>query len=113
VGRSVKPLLGEGLVSREIEVAVGDVVLVRAYLEASEGLGVLFAEHGGALTLAAPTSRAAELDQFVADLAEEMTVRLGLVAVAPEAAGAGSAGEQPDAIVSLEKGVSSATMPRR
>lgn len=85
MGRSVKPLLGEGLVSRCIEVAVGDVVLVRAYLEASEGLGLLFAEHGGALTLAAPTSREAELDRFVADLAEEMPVRVLASAALPSA----------------------------
>lgn len=67
--------MGEGLVSREIDVDVADVVFVRAHLEASEGLGLMFAEHGGELTLAAPREREAELDAFIADLAEEMTVR--------------------------------------
>ena len=75
MGRPAKPLLGEGLVSREIDVDVADVVLVRAYLEASEGLGVMFAEKGGELTLATPAGREAELDAFVLDLAEEMPVR--------------------------------------
>ncbi len=67
--------MGEGLVSREIDVDVADVVFVRAYLEASEGLGLMFAVHGGELTLAAPFDREAELDAFIVDLAEEMTVR--------------------------------------
>lgn len=61
--------------SREIDVDVAEVVFVRAHLEASEGLGLMFAEHGGELTLAAPVSREAELDAFIADLAAEMTVR--------------------------------------
>lgn len=75
MGRPVEPLLGEGLVSREIEVDVADVVFVRAHLEASDGLGLMFAVRGGELTLAAPLDRAAELDAFIADLAEEMPVR--------------------------------------
>ena len=75
MGRPVQPLLGEGLVSRDIDVDVADVVFVRAHLEASEGLALMFAEHGGELTLAAPTSREADLDAFIVDLAEEMTVR--------------------------------------
>lgn len=61
--------------SREIDVDVAEVVFVRAHLEASEGLGLMFAEHGGELTLAAPVGREAELDAFIADLAAEMTVR--------------------------------------
>lgn len=83
MGRPVKPLLGPGLVSRDIDVDVGDVVLVRAYLEASEGLGLMFAEQGGELTLAAPESREAELDEFIADLAKEMTVRRRLPTSTP------------------------------
>lgn len=77
VGKPTPPLLGEGLIARRIEVAKEDVVLVRAHLEAHDGLGLLFAEHGGDLVLAAPTGRAAELDDFVSDL--ETQIRLSRV----------------------------------
>jgi hypothetical protein len=74
MGTSVPALLGEGLCSIAVEVPKKDVVLVRAFLEAREGLGVVFAESGGALILAAPTERRAELLAFIDDLREEMTV---------------------------------------
>ena len=68
---SVAPLLGEGLVARRVNVRACDVVLVRGILEASEGLGVMFAESGGELVLAAPSCQATLLDELVQDLIVE------------------------------------------
>lgn len=72
MGKPVPPLLGEGLCTRQITVRPGDVLLVRAHLEASEGLGNLFAEQGGDLTLATTREQVAELDAFIVDLSAEM-----------------------------------------
>jgi hypothetical protein len=74
VGKPVSSLLGPGLITRQIEVRPQDVLLVRAHLEASEGLGALFAERGGDLTLAAPECLEAQLDAFIDDLAKEMPI---------------------------------------
>jgi hypothetical protein len=41
-------------------------------LEASEGVGVLFAEHGGDLVLATPLALEAALDEVIADLVVEL-----------------------------------------
>jgi len=65
------------LVAREVSVAKEDVVFVKGVFEASEGLGALFAERGGELVIAAPTSRAAELDEVLADLVVELGARVG------------------------------------
>ena len=56
------------LVKRRVRVAPRDVVLVKGICEASEGLCAMFAEAGGDLVLAAPASRALELDELVRDL---------------------------------------------
>lgn len=69
---SVEPLLGPGLVVRRVRVEARDVVFVKGIFEASEGLGALFAERGGDLLIAAPTSRAADLDEVLVDLAHEI-----------------------------------------
>jgi hypothetical protein len=74
VGKPTPPLLGPGLFSRCIEVRTSDVVFVRALLEAHDGLGCLFSEKGGELTLGAPLGREAELAEFLRDLAEEIPV---------------------------------------
>jgi hypothetical protein len=68
----LSPLLDSDLVSRRVRVRARDTVFVRGVLEASEGVGVLFAEHGGDLVLAAPRSRAAALDEVIADLVKEL-----------------------------------------
>ncbi len=73
---SVSPLLGRGLVARQVRVAKEDVVFVKGVFEASEGLGALFAERGGELVIAAPTSREAELDELLVDLAVELGARV-------------------------------------
>jgi len=49
-----------------------DTVFVKGILEASEGVGVLFAERGGELVLAAPRSLEAQLDEIVRDLVIEV-----------------------------------------
>jgi hypothetical protein len=72
MGKAVPPLLGEGLRVRQIVVRSSDVLLVRAHLEASEGLGNLFAEQGGELMLATTEEQLPELDRFIEDLAAEM-----------------------------------------
>src|SRR5688500_7267633 len=46
------PLLDADLVARRVRVRARDAVFVRGVLEASEGVGVLFAEQGGDLVLA-------------------------------------------------------------
>ena len=49
-------------------------MLVRGHLEASEGLGLLFAERGGELVLATTDAQEAALDRFIDDLGAEMPV---------------------------------------
>jgi hypothetical protein len=61
-------LAGNELVQRRVRVKPSDVVLVKGLCEASEGLCAMFADRGGDLVLAAPNSRARELDEFVRDL---------------------------------------------
>jgi hypothetical protein len=68
----VPPILDADLVTRRLWVRARDAVFVKGVLEASEGLAVLFAESGGDLLLAAPRSRAAELDELIADLLHEL-----------------------------------------
>lgn len=65
-------LLDADLVARSVSVQARDVVYVKGIFEASEGLGALFAERGGELVIAAPHSRIDELDELLADLAEEI-----------------------------------------
>jgi hypothetical protein len=67
----VPALVDSDLVTRRVHVRAEDVVFVKGIFEASEGLGALFAEHGGELVIAAPTSRTRELDELLADLVVE------------------------------------------
>ena len=68
----MSPCVGEGMVVRRIVVRSRDVVFLKGVIEASEGLGAVFAERGGDLTVAAPSSRAAELDALLDSLAVEL-----------------------------------------
>lgn len=61
-----------GLYVRHVTVKAPDVVYVKGILEASEGLGVVFAERGGDLILAAHPDRTAALDELIADLVIEI-----------------------------------------
>lgn len=73
----VAPLLDGDLVARRLFVRARDAVFVRGVLEASEGVGVLFAEHGGELILATPKPLAAALDELIADLVKELDAVAG------------------------------------
>jgi hypothetical protein len=53
-----------------------EVVFVKAVLEASEGLGAMFAERGGDLTLVAHRSQQKELDRLISDLEHERLLTL-------------------------------------
>lgn len=66
------PLVDGDLAVRRIRVRARDAVFVKGILEASEGVAVLFASRGGELSLAAPHSRVALLDEIVADLLAEL-----------------------------------------
>lgn len=61
-----------GLLVRTLSVRAHDVVFVKSILEASEGLGSIFAEQGGELTIAAHKSRERDLDELLSDLALEV-----------------------------------------
>ena len=65
-------LIDADLVSRRVVVRNQDVVFVKGIFEASEGLGSLFAERGGELTISAPLSRSCELDELLLDLQREI-----------------------------------------
>lgn len=74
------PILGDEMVAARATLKLADVVFVKGIFEASEGLGAVFAEpkvfgaphDGGALVLAAPRSREAELRCLIRDLAVEI-----------------------------------------
>lgn len=67
-------IFGPGLVERRLRVADSDVVWLRALLEAYDGLGYLFGDGSGIVSLTTTTSQAAALDAFVAQLGEEAAV---------------------------------------
>jgi hypothetical protein len=72
----VAPLFAQELVERRVRVPARDVVYVRGLLEANEGLGALLADAdgGGDLCIVAHASRALELDEWLRDLADEVTL---------------------------------------
>ena len=70
--RSVPPCVSDGMVTRRIVVRAADVVFLKGIVEAHDGVAQVFAERGGDLVLAAPTSRARELDELVVDLCVEL-----------------------------------------
>lgn len=65
-------LIGPELVTRRLYLKRRDIVFVKGIFEASEGVGLMFAEDGGSILLAAPVSRAGELDELVNDLVGEL-----------------------------------------
>ena len=73
-----------GLYVRRVDVRPPDVVYVKGILEASEGLGVVFAERGGELVIASPPDRAAALDELLADLVIEIGARIDADTRIPE-----------------------------
>jgi hypothetical protein len=68
------PLHGEGLTTRQLRVQDSDVVVLRAIVEAYEGLAVFYGDGSGLIALSAPTARSRELDQLVDDLVAELPI---------------------------------------
>jgi hypothetical protein len=68
--KPVEMLLG-GLVTRKMRVPAREVVFVKGVIEASEGVAVVFADHGGDLTIATLPSQKDELDRILQDLESE------------------------------------------
>jgi hypothetical protein len=66
----------DGMVARRLEVDPRDVVFVKGVLEASEGLGTLFADRGGSLVVAAPAAREPAFLELLEDLALHEGVRV-------------------------------------
>jgi hypothetical protein len=64
--------VGDGRVVRRIVMRARDVVFFKGVVEASDGLAAVFAEHGGDLVVAAPVTRAGELDALLDDLCPEL-----------------------------------------
>jgi len=76
--RAVAPCVGPGMVVREIVLPAREVVFFKGIIEASDGLAAVFAERGGALSVAAPSDRARELDALLDVLCAELGgVRVG------------------------------------
>jgi hypothetical protein len=63
---------GLSLISRRLIVRAKDVVFVKGVIEAHDGLANVFSESGGDLMIVAPSDRAAEVDDVVRSLAEEL-----------------------------------------
>ena len=75
VGSPVVPdleLIDSNLTIRRVRVPKHEVVYVKSIFEASLGVGVIFVDHGGELTVAAPHSRASALDELLVDLKAEL-----------------------------------------
>lgn len=68
-------MLGPGLVSRRFVVDVRSVQMVKAIVEGYEGVACVFGEQGGALTIAAPEDREAELELLLGDLRRFLATR--------------------------------------
>lgn len=77
----VDELVDAEMIAVRVRVRPADVVYIKSVLEASEGLGAIFAEpknpaepsDGGALVIAAPRSREAELRRTLSDLRGELS----------------------------------------
>ncbi|MRG96439.1 DUF4911 domain-containing protein [Polyangium spumosum] len=70
------PEVSAGMLVRRVDVRPADVVFLKGILEASEGLGTIFAERGGELVVAAPPDRQKDLDELLRDLTLEIHVRV-------------------------------------
>ena len=65
-------LIDSNLTVRRVRVPLREVVYVKGIVEASLGVGVVFVEADGELTVASPHSRAGALDELLADLQAEL-----------------------------------------
>jgi hypothetical protein len=68
----VPPCVGPGMSIRRALVKPRDVVFLKGLLEAADGLAQLFAEEGGAVTIATTNSQAADLDALLDQVFQEI-----------------------------------------
>lgn len=73
----VPPCVGPGMCVRRALLKPRDVVFLKGLLEAAEGVAQLFAEEGGAVTIATTNSQARDLDALL----DEVFAELGAVVV--------------------------------
>ena len=60
------------MIHRRVVLRARDVVFFKGVIEASDGLAAVFAEHGGDLTVSAPSGRQAELDAVLDAICAEL-----------------------------------------
>ena len=65
-------VVSAGMIARRVDVLPRDVVYLKGILEASEGLGAIFAERGGELVVTAPLDRGDDLEELLRDIALEL-----------------------------------------
>jgi hypothetical protein len=64
---------GPGLTTRSLRIADPEVVVLRAILEAYDGLALLYGDRTGRVTLATTACQAAQLDALLTDLRHELS----------------------------------------
>lgn len=69
-------IVSAGMIARRVDVSPKDVVYLKGILEASEGLGAIFAERGGELVVTAPLDRAADLEELLRDIEAEIGAKV-------------------------------------
>lgn len=79
--------IDSNLTTRLVSVEPKDVVYVKGVFEASQGVGMIFADHGGDLTVATPHSQARALDELLQDLQQELGATMSTTGVAAEPLG--------------------------
>lgn len=68
------PIAGPGLYTRRLRVSDRDVVLLRALIEAHDGLAAFYGDGSGVVSLSTPVARAGELDALIVDLQRELSL---------------------------------------
>lgn len=66
-------LLGPGLTARRLRIADSEVVLLRAIVEAYDGLAALYGDGSGCVLLTTTVQLTGELDRLLADLEAELS----------------------------------------
>ena len=75
-------MIGDGMVSRRIVVDASDAQLVKAVVEAHEGVAAIFGQERGVLIVAAPTDREVELDALMIEITALLRARHGRLTAA-------------------------------
>jgi hypothetical protein len=71
------------MTSRLLSVEAREVVYVKSIFEANLGVGAIFADHGGVLTVAAPHSQGVALDELLDDLQQELGALMSVLPASP------------------------------